>query len=490
VTAVEGIRLNQNLRLKVLTEEQLDTVHEATLRILERTGVRFDHEDARSRLVCAGAAGHPTKKGVVVFPRAVVEEAIRKVPSRNVIHARDPDWDIEYDGEHLFPYAAGGSPKILDLDTGESRHSTYDDVAMAARLGDALENSHYASSLVVANDAPAGTVPLRTMVAAMKNSGKNVAGYAQDGDMVDAMVRLWACVSGGTEELRRRPIFSLGGSPVSPLTYSGMTCEALLRSAEHGIPYTLMPCPICGETGPITLGGSLAQQNAERLAGLVLIQSVTTELPTIYSGWVCMMDPRTGRDLWGTPEAGLASAALVQLARRYRMVADTNGMSPDVTRWDIQMGFESMLTGLMPVLAGAESVAGIGAGWDGAGSLETMVINNEAFNDLARLLEGVRTDEGALALDLIDEVGHMGSFIGRRHTLDGVRRGDVRVSGLWDKRGLDMASREGGRPIHEVARDRVRRLLEEHVPPPLDRDVASAVDGVVREEERARLRRP
>lgn len=486
---MEGIELNPNLRLKVLTDDQVETIHEASLRILERTGVRFDSEDARQRLLRAGASDHPSRKDVVTFPRSMVEESIRKVSRSRVFPARDARWDVRYDGEHLFPYAGGGDPKIIDLDTGVSRHSTYADVEMAARLGDALENNHFASSLVVANDAPPGLVVLKTMEAAMKNSGKAVTGYAQNEDMVDAMVRMWACVSGGAEELRRRPIFSLGGSPSSPLTYGEHSCDVLLRSVEHGIPYTIMPCPICGETGPVSLGGVLALQNAERLAGVMLIQSVTTELPTTYCGYVCLMDPRTGRDLWGTPEVGLASAALVQLARRYKMVADTNGMSSDVTRWDLQMGHEQTMTGLMPALAGADSISGIGAGWDGASSLEMMVINNEVMNDFARIFGGVRTDDDALALDLIDKVGHMGSFIGERHTTNGLRKGDIRVSTLWDKRGLEKATKEGARPIHEVARERVRKLLKEHIPEPLDRDVAAAVDRVVKEETKTALRR-
>jgi len=155
----------------------------------------------------------------------------------------------------------------------------------------------------------------------------------------------------------------------------------------------------------------------------------------------------------------------------------------------MQMGYEQMLTGLMPALAGADSISGIGAGWDGASSLEMMVINNEVLNDFARVFGGVRVDDDALALDLIDKVGHMGSFIRERHTMNGLRKGDIRVSTLWDKRGLERASKEGARPIHEVARERVRKLLKEHIPVPLDRDVVAAVDRVVREEQKAATRR-
>ncbi|MBE0518619.1 MAG: trimethylamine methyltransferase family protein, partial [Thermoplasmata archaeon] len=240
--------------------------------------------------------------------------------------------------------------------------------------------------------------------------------------------------------------------------------------------------------GPMTLGGALAQQNAEQLGGIMLMQTVTTNLPTYYSGRVCVMDPRSGRDLWGVPEEALLSAAMVQIARRYGMVADTNGMSSDITRWDMQMGFEQMMTGLIPALAGADSISGLGSGWGSASSLEMMVVNNEVFNDIARILNGIRIDEGSLAIDLIDKVGSMGSFLAEPHTMESIRDGEVRISSLWDKRSSDRVAKEGFKPIQETARDVVRRRLEEHEPEPMDRDVVNEIDQVIKEAARTFLR--
>jgi trimethylamine--corrinoid protein Co-methyltransferase len=481
VPVVKGIRLNPNTRLKVLTDEQMDTIHETTLSMLERTGIRYDGEDARKRLLRAGAAAHPTRKGVIVFPRSMVEESIKKITQNNVLYARDRRWDIEYDGEHMFPYAGGGDPKILDLETGLQRPSTYADVEMAAKLGDALENNHFASSLVMANDVPSELLVLKTMEATMKNSGKAGGGYAPNKESVDYLVRMWACVSGGVEELRKRPLFSVTGSPSSPLTFGEHNCEVLLRSVEHGIPFAVVPCPICGETGPMTLGGALAQQNAEQLGGVMLIQTVTTELPIVYAGRVCIMDPRSGRDLWGIPEGALVSAAVVQLAKRYRMVSDTSGMATDITRWDMQMGYEHMMTALVPSLAGAESISGLGSGWEGASSLEMMVINNEVFNDISRIIRGIEFDGLDLEANLVDKVGHMGSFLGERHTMDTIRKGEIRMSSLWDRRASEKVAREGCRSLQETARDRARELLREHTPEPLGSDVEDEIGLVIKE---------
>jgi trimethylamine--corrinoid protein Co-methyltransferase len=483
---MQGIKCSP--RYKVLSDEQVEAIHEASLDILERTGIRFDSENARKRLLKAGASSNSTRKGVITFPRKLVEAAIRKVPKHGKFYARDPKNDIEYDGEHLFPYAGGGDPKILDLETGRSRLSTYADVEMATRLGDALKNSSYASSLVMANDFPSGLVVPKTMEAMMRNSAKAVAGYAPNRETVDVLVKMWSCISGGVEELRKRPIFSLSSSPSSPLTYGENNCEVLIRSLEYGIPFCPVPCPICGETGPMTLSGSLAQQNAEILGGLVLMQTIDSTLPVVYSGRVCIMDPRSGRDLWGVPEEALGSVAIIQLARKYGMISDASGMASDMTRWDLQMGLELVMTVLPPALAGAEGLSGLGTGWEGASSLEMMVIGNEVFEDVSRLMRGFDVDDGRLAVDMIDKVGHMGNFLSQAHTMEHVRRGEVRISSLWDKRTSDRALKEGLKPLQEAAKDRVRSILKEHVPEPLDRDIERDIERVMKDAQKTLLK--
>src|SRR4030043_488458 len=145
----------------------------------------------------------------------------------------------------------------------------------------------------------------------------------------------------------------------------------------------------------MTLSGSIAQQNAETLGGLVLIQTVDSKLATTYCGRVCIMDPRSGRDLWAVPEQVLASAAMVQIARRYKMVSDVSGTASDIPRWDVQMGLERMMAVLVPFMAGVDSISGIGSAWEGASSLEMMVIDNEIWNDIARLTRGIEVDSEA-----------------------------------------------------------------------------------------------
>jgi trimethylamine--corrinoid protein Co-methyltransferase len=475
-------------RLKLLTDDQVDAIHEASLRILERTGVRFDSERAAERLLSAGAARHPERKRVLTFPRSMVEDAIKKIPPYGTYFARDPKNDMVFDGEHTYAHCLGGNPSMLDLETGEPRMSTLKDVESSTRVLDALENCHSLGNFVVATDVPPELLVVKTTEALMKNTSKCCSGYALKTEEVDILAKMWACVTGGPEELRKRPLFTLYGSPSSPLTYDEHVCDVMVRGAEYGVPVDLVPCPISGGTAPMSLAGGLAQQNAELLAGAMLVQTVSTELPMQYSGRLSMLDQRSGNNIWGVPEMGIVSAATVQIAHRYRMIADVYGVTSDSHGWDVQIGIERAMTAIVPALAGADNLSGIGGAWDNAGSYEMMVIDNEIFNDIFRSLRGVEVDEDRLALDVIDKVGHMGNFLAQMHTMKYLRQGELRLSPLYDKRTGERVRKEGPRSLRESARDVVRKILREHEPAPLDRDVQSELDVVVKEATRSLLR--
>ena len=231
---MQGVR--NPARLKVLTEEQVEAVHDASLRLLGRTGARFDHAVARKRLVELGAVPHPSRTNVLTFPRSVVEEAIRKIPRYGTYYARDPRNDVTFDGEHTYSHALGGNPAMLDLETDLMRSSTLRDVEEASRVQDALEHCHTVSPLVVATDVPAPVHVLKTMQAMLENTSKSVSGYALRTAEVEILLQMGAAVAGGEEAFRKRPIFTLYGSPSSPLTYDEHVCDVILLGASHAVP--------------------------------------------------------------------------------------------------------------------------------------------------------------------------------------------------------------------------------------------------------------
>lgn len=474
-------------RLKVLSDEKVERIHEATLDILGRTGVRFDSEKAIQSLLRTGAARHPSRKGVLTFPRSVVEESIKKIPRYGTYYARDPEKDLVFDGETTYSHTEGGNPNMLDMDTGQMRMATVKDVQEGTRLADALENCHMVTTLVVATDVPGPLVVLKTMEAIMRNTSKAFSGYALKEEEVDILFDMAACVSGGAEALRKRPLFTVYGSPSSPLTYDAHVCDVITRAANLGIPVDLVPCPISGGTAPITLAGGLAQQNAELLAGVMLIQTENSNLPCQYSGRLTFLDPRSGRNIWGVPEMALTSAATVQMAHRYNMTADIYGVTTDDNAWSMQLGLERMMIALVPALAGADALSGIGGTWNNAGSFEMLIIDHEIYSQLFRLIQGIDVDDDRLALDVIDKVGPMGNYLSQAHTLRYIRAGELRLSPLFDKRPYERAMREGLRPLHEKARETAKKILKEHQVMPLDNDQDRYLSMVVKDAEKKLL---
>ncbi len=483
---MQGIR--NAAPLKVLTKDQVDAIHDASLGILATTGARFDHEGARRRLVDRGAVPHHERKNVLTFPRSVVEDAIRRVPRFGTYCARDPKNDVTFDGEHTFAHALGGNPAMLDLETGVARSSTLRDVEEATRMQDALERCHTANPLVVATDVPAPVHVIKTMQAMLENTTKTVSGYALRTAEVEILLEMGACITGDAEAFRKRPIFTLYGSPSSPLTYDEHVCEVVLLAASRGVPLDIVPCPIAGGTAPLALAGGLAQQNAELLAGVMLLQTVDPTLPTQYSGRLSFLDLRSGKNLWGLPELGLVSAATVQIAHRYHMTADVYGVTTDAIGWGLQTGLERMVAALPPALAGADNLSGMGGAWENCGSLAMMVIDDEMYGDVFRLIRGITVDERHLALGLLDKVGPMGNFLAQRETMAFLREGEMRNSPLWDKRTMDRAKTEGARPIEEAAAQRAREILKEHEPTPLDRDVRAELSRIADDGCRALLK--
>lgn len=471
-------------RMKILTDDQVDMIHDASLRILERTGLRIDSEKVQARLLKNGATRHPTKKNVITFPRAMVEDSITKIPHYGTYYARDPKNDLKFDGETTYAHCEGGNPNFYDLDTGVNRPATYKDVADTARVMDALDCVSSMGSFVVATDTPAPILVIKTLEANIKNTSKCISGYALKVEQVDAFANIWAAICGSKEELRRRPTFSVYGSPSSPLTFDSHVCDVIIRGAEYGVPVDIVPCPISGGTAPVTLAGGLAQQNAEMLGGVMIVQTVDTKLPVQYCGRLSVLDLRTGKNLWGVPEMGIVSAATVQLAHKYNMIADVYGVVTDVDAYDVQTGLERMEVALLPALAGADSLSGMGGAWENACSYEMLIIDNEIMLDVFRAMEGIIVDEEHLAVDLIDKVGHMNNFLAQPHTMKYLRQGEIRVPQLWDKRSLEKVKRDGFRPLQEVAKERAKKILKEHQPTPLDKGVERELDRVIKAEEK------
>jgi len=277
----------------------------------------------------------------------------------------------------------------------------------------------------------------------------------------------------------------VGISPISPLTFPDDIAEAMLEAARLGMILGPLPCPILGATSPMSIAGGLTQQNAEVLAAVVLAQLAQPGLPIIYKGRLSVMDARTGLSVWGNPEIGLISAATVEIGHHYGLPVDVYGLSTNAHTSDIQSGYERTLNALVPVLAGADEISGVGEMEGGVtSSLAQMVIDDEILSSVGRIRRGFEVDGEALAVEVIGEVmGSSCNFLAEKHTVRYLRRGEVLQPRLAGRENWAEWEAAGRRGLLERAEEKALELLASHEAPPLSEEQQAALREVIRKEQ-------
>ena len=469
------------MHLTVLTENEVEAIHQATLRILNETGVILTHPVGREMLTGAGAATHGER---VLLPPDLVERSIAACPPQISVRGRGGTVKTLGDGSLNF-HNLGGARDVYDARTGQRRNAILQDVRDAARLLDALDNCTTVTPFFTPCDVPGPLMSLAMYRHSMPFTVKPLQGPGvQFTTEARCAVRMAEVIGPPAE------VLTLSVSPVSPLKFPDHEVEAIIEIARLGIAFGPLPCPTAGTTAPFSIAGALAQQNAEVLAAIVLAELAKPGLPVIYCGRLAMMEPRTGISVWGGVELGLASAGTVQIGHRYGLPVNVYGFSTNAHTLDVQNGFERALNAAIPALAGADELSGIGEMEAGVlGSFSQMVCDNEIADSVRRLRKGFAVDGDALAVDVIAAVmDGTHNFLGQKHTLHYLRAGEVLMGhlaerGTWET--WDVGGRQG---MAERAQAEAERILREHQVPPLDAVqekeldaiMESAVQGLVR----------
>ena len=465
--------------LEFLSRDQIEKIHSASLEILEDVGV-FVYEDSFLRFLADSGADVDYYKKNVKIPPSLAMECLKKTPRRVILYARDPKFDVELDDEKIYAHAVGGAASVVDLDSGEVRPSTRKDVVDLTRIIDGLPNIHTCTMIVLPCDVPEQVQDVYCLADQLQNTHKNVDATPMSYEGFPYIVELAEAVVGGKQELEKRPIITCSFSPTSPLKFSGDVVRIMVEGAKIGLPMAVLPCPMAGATSPVTLAGSLVQQNAEILAGLVMIQLVKEGTPFLYSPRVFPLDMLSGMTSSGI-EVGLLSVGCVQLAKYYDIPCDVYGLDTSSKTLDEQVAFEKGLNGILPALAGANMLSGAGCIEGGiAVSYEQLIIDDEIFGMIFRAVKGIEMDEERLAVDVIAKVvGESSDFLRQRHTLKYLRQ-EHYLPKLSDRASRSRWQELGSKKIVEIAREKVRKMLAEHQPLPLDKEVVRKIEGTLR----------
>lgn len=405
-----------------LSARDIMRIHNASLEVLERVGIKCPNPQVLDAFQRAGAQIDDDR---IRPSRWLVEDAIFHAPSRIRLCGRDPKRDLMLEGYRVYAGTGGSALHVIDIETGHRRPACLTDLARCARLVDALEYVDFFMRPLTPSDVPRETVDLVKWYTAFQNTTKHVMGSAFFSGTAKEVLRMAEIIQGGPKKLQERPILSFVVCAIrSPLAMTEPNTSILIELIKRRMPVVLSAAPMAGTTGPVTLAGTLVQMNAELLAGIAMTQIISPRCPILYGAVPAAADLRTMTFASGAVETALLNAAAAQLAHHYEIpVYNTAGLT-DSKLPDIQGGYEKVFGCVAAAMAGGNYIH------DAAGMLESTltvsyeqyVIDNEIIGMLKRILRGIEVTQDTMAVDTICSVAPDGHYVSETHTVAHMRK--------------------------------------------------------------------
>ena len=456
-------------RLTMLDQSDREAIHNASLEILRRTGVRVYHRPAVDILRQGGAT--VTDDNLVRIPPALVEWALAQAPTQVTLCRRGDTRPSVILAGHNVHYGPGSDcPNYLDPRTAARRPFRTADVVDCIRLVDALPELDFCMSMGIPSEwagsaedgRPAGPYQLQYALM-LQHTEKPVVFVCDDVRDCEAIAAMAAAAAGGMEELRLNPTLALYSEPTTPLKHSDTATGKLLFMAERGLPLIHSPAPMMGGAAPVTLAGGMALGNAEVLSSIVIQQLKRPGAPFIYGVQAHHMDMRTTISVYGSPEYELARVASAEMARFYNLPIWGNAGMTDSLALDEQAAAEAAFSILVAQLTGTHLAHDVG--YLEAGlmtSPEMIVLCAEIITQVRQFARGVRLDAEQLALDVIHSVGPGGSYLIEDHTLRHFR--EAWQPALFGRYRMADWLRHGSEGLGVRLRDRTIAKMESHRP--------------------------
>lgn len=464
--------------LSLLDAAACREIHEATLDVLARAGVRFASPKALAILRAAGAEVDDETL-VARLPRELVEQTVARAPREVLLAARDAARDVVLDGARTWLTVDGTGAATLDHRTGERRPSTAADLAAATRVADALDEIGFVWPPVSAGDVAPGTETLETLALLLENTGKHVQyEVRRDAEVSYVMDMLAAAADDGRWD-PQRPLFSVVYCPVSPLQHEREMLDACLLLAARRVPMCIYSLGLSGATAPASLAGAVAQTNAEILSAVVLFELVEPGLPVIYVADAAVLDMRSGVYACAGPEAILMNLALVAMGRHYGLPVMATGFTSDAKEYSVIAGFEGGAAALAAILTRPDAIVGAGL-LDAAQMLylPKLVLDAEIMRQCVAVQRGMTVDHEHLAADLICRIGPGGQFLAARETRRTLKAGEHYRPQAYGRESYDAWS-EAGQTVVQRAAATVEEILEGHAPKPLPAGAAQRFAAIV-----------
>jgi trimethylamine--corrinoid protein Co-methyltransferase len=473
-----------------LSSADIETIHQASLTILEKTGFTYETGlEATIDMLEKEGATVDRNRARIFFPSDLVMSLAAEAPDRIILFSRDGKNDLDLTQHRVYLGTGGAAIKIFDLESGEARSTTLNDLYELGRLVDALDNIHFFLRPCIPTDIPEDEYDTNVFYTCLKATGKHVMAGVNDVTGFHKALDIAAMVAGDMAKLKDKPFVSIITSfAISPLKLCTQSTLIMQEAVRNRIPVALSSAPMAGSTSPLTMAGTLAQLHAEQLAGITVCQLTNPGAPILYGGIPGMANLSSFGYLGGAVECGMMNAAIHQLANHIKVPNYNSAGLADSKIPDVQAGWEKALTVLLAAMGGSNYVH------HAAGMLESMltvayeqyVIDDEIIGMCCKVLKGIDVDPEHLALEAIDEVGPGGNFIASDHTFAHMRKEYFAGNGVTDRKIRDDWEQAGSQDAAIRAREIATTILAQeeksYIPIEVDKDICNKYNILLKAE--------
>ena len=467
---------HQTPQFRVLSDQQIEKVYQATLECLHRTGVNVLNGEARELLAAAGAQVDGVR---VRFPPHLIQDGVAANPRSFTLWGRDPTRRMQIVPDRVYFGPGPTCTYFVDPQTGERRKSRRGDPGLTALVCDALDNVDYVMSLALIDDVYHRLAPVYEFAEMVTNTGKPVLAWAYSVENTSDIYQIALAAAGGEEDFRARPFLALFSTFHSPLQHTDDELSSVFWAVERGLPIIYVGGGTAGLTSPVTGAGTLVISLAGALSGLAIIHLKQRGAAVCLGGVPQAVDLRTCRPAYGSPEMSLYSAALSDIFRYLGLPFMGTAGASEAKVLDLQAAVESTVQVILSGLSGATLVHDVGfLDCADIGSLEMLVMNDEIIGMARRIMRGIEISDDTLMLDLIDQVGPGGGFLSTRETARRCRE-EIWVPTLMDRDAWVNWESAGAQAMQDRITGKVGEILAKHKPPPLPEGAAERIQAVL-----------
>jgi trimethylamine--corrinoid protein Co-methyltransferase len=450
---------------QVLEADQIQLIHEKSLEILNEAGIDFYLTEAREILQKHGVRVEGKR---AYFTPAQIETYLKKAPSQFTQIARNPERNVLIGGNQAVFAPVYGPPFVYDLENGR-RDATLEDFKNFVKLAYLSPYIHHSGGTIVEpTDEPAATRHLDMLYSHIKYSDKPFMGAVMAREHAEDSVNMVEMIH-GKAAIRKNPALLSLINISSPRRLDDRMLEALTVYAKARQAVIITPFIMAGAMSPVSLAGTLIQQNAEALAGLVYSQMVEAGTPVVYGSFMTNVDLKSGAPVFGSPESQLALLASAQMAEYYQLPFRSGGMFASSKITDAQAAYESVMT-MLPAVLGRVHFILHAAGWLENGltaGYEKFLLDCDLLGMMHTLANGIDFSEEALAMESLHDVEPGGHHLGTPHTNKNFTTAFYR-SDLMDYTDIDQWVEEGSHNAAWAASQKVKNLLTNYQPPVID----------------------